>query len=180
MNRSAVRLLSMIAAIALSSFGVPAFQAQDNGHWARLQFLIGRWSGAGSGQPGQAIKGGTAFSFDLDKQIIVRKNRAEYAPKPGEKTGAVHEDLMIIYQGPGTAGFKAIYFDNEGHTITYDVSFAAQGQGVVFDSEGNDKGPRFRLLYEPTKDGALTVEFFVAPPGGELKCYLSGTIKREA
>ncbi len=180
MNRSAVSLLCMIVAMALSSFGVPAFQAQENSPWARLQFLIGSWSGVGSGQPGQPTKGGTTFSFNLDKKIIVRKNRAEYPPKPGEKTGAVHEDLMIIYQEPGTGAFKAIYFDNEGHAIKYDVSFAAQGSGVMFDSEGDGKGPRFRLIYEPAKDGALTVEFFIAPPGGELKSYVKGTIRKEA
>ena len=87
--------------------------------WVPLQFLVGNWSGAGSGQPGDIVGGTTSFSFELGKKILVRKNRAEFSPKPGEKTGVVHEDLLIIYEQPGESRLRAVYFDNEGHAINH-------------------------------------------------------------
>jgi hypothetical protein len=36
----------------------------------------------------------------------------------------------------------------------------------------------FRLVYELLPDGALGTEFFIAPPGGEFKSYVKGTVKK--
>src|SRR5580658_1247866 len=96
-------------------------QAKDP--WEKLEFLIGTWSGGGSGKPGEAVGGEATFSFDLNKKVMIRRNRAETASKPGEKSPVVHEDLMIIYLLPPNDGFHATYFDNEGHVIQYKVSF---------------------------------------------------------
>ncbi len=90
--------------------------------WDQLQFLIGSWSSPVSGQPGQAVSGATTFSFELDGKVIVRKSRAEFAPEPGQTKGLVHADLLVIYQQPAEAQFRAIYFDNEGHIIHYTLS----------------------------------------------------------
>jgi len=46
----------------------------------KLQFLIGSWSSPSFRQPGQGVAGWSTFSYDLDKRIIVRKSRAEFAP----------------------------------------------------------------------------------------------------
>jgi hypothetical protein len=151
-------------------------QAKDP--WGPLSFLLGNWSGAGSGKPGEAIAGSASFSFELDKKVIIRKNRAEFAPKPGERSRAVHEDLMIIYPQQGDGHFRAIYFDNEGHVINYSISFPAKQPSAVFESEGAGEGPRFRLVYEPAANGGLRTEFFIAPPGGEFRSYINGLMKK--
>jgi len=49
----------------------------------------------------------------------------------------------------------------------------------VCGSEAGEKSPRFRLVYEMTKEGMLSVEFLAAPPGGELKSYTKGLLKRQ-
>jgi hypothetical protein len=152
--------------------------AQTEDRWKPFQFLLGSWAGVGSGKPGEASSGSTTFSYDLAKKIIVRKNKAEYPPKAGEKKGQVHEDLLIIYPQTGASQFRAIYFDNEGHVINYGISFPAE-RSAVFESETIEQQPRFRLTYETTKDGQLSVQFFVAPPGGELKPYVKGLLKRQ-
>ena len=174
------RILALIIAMAVFPLCHPAQTpaGQSGDPWEPFQFLIGNWSGTGSGQPGEVVAGWTSFSFDLGKNILVRKNRAELAPKPGEKTGAVHEDLLIVYREPGEPQFRAIYFDNEGHVINYRVSFPAQQQSVVFESDASAKGPRFRLIYELGSDGLLSSEFLIAPPGGEFKTYTQGKVKR--
>lgn len=55
--------------------------------WDPLEFLIGNWSSPVSRQPGTGISGSATFSFDLDKNVIIRRSRAEFAPEPGEEKG---------------------------------------------------------------------------------------------
>ncbi len=146
--------------------------------WDQLQFLIGSWSSPVSGQPGEGVAGSTTFSYQLDKKIVVRSSRAEFAPEPGQAKGLVHEDLLIIYQQPGETHLRAIYFDNETHIIHYVVSFPEKQPAVVFESEATPTSPRARLVYEMTPDGSLTIEFFVAPPGGDLVSHVKGRVRK--
>jgi len=122
--------------------------------------------------------GRTSFSKELGGNILVRKNRVEFPPKPGEKSGIVHEDLLLVYQQPGDSTYRAIYFDNESHVINYVVSLPAKHPAAVFESEGSDKAPRFRLVYSLGPDGLLNVDFLIAPPGGEFRAYTTGKARR--
>ncbi len=147
--------------------------------WDQLQFLIGSWSSPVSGQPGQGVSGSTTFSYELDRKVIVRKSRAEFAPEPGASQGLVHEDLLVIYQQPGETQLRAIYFDNESHIIHYTLEFPPGQRAVVFESEASEVSPRARLVYEAAADGSLRIEFSVAAPGGELLSHVKGTVIRE-
>ena len=148
--------------------------------WDQSQFLIGSWSSPVSGQPGQGVSDSTTFSYELDKKIIVRKSRAEFAPEPREAQGLVHEDLLVTYQQPGETHFRAIYFDNESHIIHYTLSFPARQPAVVFESEASETSPRARLNYETAGEDTLVTEFFVAAPGGELLSHVKGTVMRKS
>jgi hypothetical protein len=120
-----------------------------------LQFLIGTWIGAGTGEPG-AGQGEFSFTPDLNGQVLVRRSFNQLA------SGPRHEDLMIVYLEGAP---RAIYFDSEGHVIHYEVSTPSKN-AVVFDS---DDAPGYRLSY--TLDGKnLTGKFEV---GG--KTYLTWT-----
>jgi hypothetical protein len=149
------------------------------GPWAKLNFLVGEWQGIGTGAPGEGV-GGTSFAFELNMNVLVRKNWATYPPKAGETKGLSHEDLMIVYPAPGGAGLKAIYFDNESHVIEYAVSVPAQGDGAVFESDPAKAGPRFKLVYSLPGDGNLNVVFSMAMPGGDFKEYARGVLAKKA
>lgn len=116
--KNCLSLLLMSVLLCGHTFAQPV---KTSDPWAGWQFLLGDWVATGSGEPGEAV-GHFSFSFDLDKKIIVRKNRADYPPRPGEARGFSHVDLLIVYPSPSDTQFRAIYFDNEGHCIICDTA----------------------------------------------------------
>jgi hypothetical protein len=146
--------------------------------WAGLNFLVGEWTGVGSGAPGEAT-GGSSFAFGLDKSVLVRTNWAKFPPKPGEKTGVSHEDLMYFYFDAGQDGPRAIYFDNEKHVIHYLVTFPAKPNAAAFESDPAQKGPRYRITYELKADKTLKNVFLIAPPGQDFQPYVEGTLRKK-
>ena len=74
---------------------------------------------------------------------------------------------------------KAIYFDNEGHVIHYDVSTPTPTT-VTFLSDPATPAPQFRLVYEK-KDSVMFGKFQMHMPGQtDWKSYLewSGAARR--
>jgi len=140
--------------------------------WGPAEFLIGKWTGVGSGALGN---GAGTFSFEsgLQGKVLVRKSFAEYPPAGG-KPASRHDDLMVIYRDEGDSRLKATYFDSEGHVIQYAVK--AAGEGVVFESGG--PGPRYRLSYVPEKPGRLRLKFEIAPPGKEFATYIEAEAEK--
>lgn len=149
----------------------------SNDEWKPFAFLVGPWMGVGSGSPGEG-SGYFTFAFDLDSTVLVRKNHSEYPPAAGETQGTVHDDLMIVYRDPNSGGFRAVYFDNEGHVIHYVVSCSSEPLAVTFDSEPGPGRPHYRLLYTQEQSGLVSIEFLIGPPGGELKRYLKGSAQK--
>src|SRR5262252_7525043 len=130
--------------------------------WEAFRFLVGEWVGKGSGSPGEAT-GAFSFSFDLEEKILVRKNRADY-PATKDKPAYSHTDLMVIYkEGPE---IRAIYFDNEGHTIHYAVTISKDlPTRITFLGDISTSAPRFRFVYSKINNNNMTFQFDVAPPG---------------
>lgn len=158
---------------ALNNF----FCQSTKNDWSPLQFLIGEWTGERSGSPGEA-KGAFTFSYDLQNQIMVRKNYAEYPAQNG-RSAFKHDDLMIVYHEGGST--KAIYFDNEGHVINYSVSLSEDLNTITFVSDINSAAPRFRLIYTKSGENTMKISFEFAPPGKpeEFSKYLGGVVKKK-
>jgi hypothetical protein len=183
------RSLCSLAVLVLVGNGTCADDQKDP--WASFQFLIGDWVGEGSGQPGQG-EGRFSLKPDLEGKILVRRNHASY-PAQGGRPPVSHDDLMVIYPGEKESA-RAIYFDNEGHVIHYTVTSGGRilitptrnvagliTPGLVFLSESQPSGPRFRLSYTQEKAGLVSIKFEIAPPGkpDEFKTYLEGKVRRK-
>ena len=69
---------------------------------------------------------------------------------------------------------EAIYFDNEGHTIKYKVSFTENS--VVLTSDIVPNMTRFRFTYITVDNKTVNTTFEMASPQSpeEFKMYLSG------
>ena len=149
--------------------------SQQNTTWAKWDWLMGDWIGEGSGQPGQ---GGGTFSFtpDLDENIIVRKSHSEY-PASVNKPAVIHDDLMIIYRDLNGNPSNAIYFDNEGHTIEYQVNY--NEKSIVLLSEKIPNVPAFRLTYTLLDSDTLNTKFEMSQDGENFFTYIEGKSIRE-
>jgi hypothetical protein len=164
-----MRLLVILLSAALQIAAQPA----GNADWKKLEFLLGKWTGAAGEKESPLGAGQGSFSFELqlDRKIIIRRNNASY------DSGARHDDLMVIYfDGPQDSPPRAIYFDSEGHVIRYNVATPAANR-AVFESDGTQPGPKYRLSYW-MQGSALKGTFELAPPGAEYKTYLSWTSRR--
>ena len=153
----------------------PALGGDDR--WADFRFLIGSW--VGEGPPAQG-SGSFSLEPDLENKILLRRNTA-YVPATKSRPAARHEDLMVIYPDQAAKGFRAVYFDNEGHVIEYSVTALPAGKGLVFLGAAAPSTPRFRLTYIKTEGDKVAIEFEIAPPGQpeRFRRYLAGTARRK-
>src|SRR5206468_3504124 len=101
---------------------------------------------------------------DLRGTVLVRRNTADL-PAANGRPAARHEDLMVVFREQGGKQFRASYFDSEGHVIQYAVAPLADRKGLVFVSDADPSGPRFRLTYAKGEGEKVTVKFEIAPPG---------------
>jgi hypothetical protein len=143
-----------------------------------LQFLLGDWVGEGGGGPGQG-SGYFSFAPDLQAQVIVRKNHAEY-PATQDQPAYQHDDLMIVYNDADKTT-RAIYFDNEGHVIRYSVEFVGGRNAVTFLSDPEPSAPRYRLTYTQTAPERVSITFEIAPHDNSqaFATYITSTAWRK-
>jgi hypothetical protein len=148
--------------------------------WAAFRFLVGEWTGEGSGQPGQA-KGGFSFRPDLAGRVMVRRNRAEVTTTAGLPP-TIHEDLMVVYPAARGQPLRAVYFDNEDHIINYTVQGSENPRTLTFESESDPRTPRYRLIYTLKGEDRVGITFAIAPPGKpeEFKTYIEASARRKS
>ncbi len=162
-----------LIAVFILLLSTAAFAQQSTG-WDKWKWLMGEWHGEGDGKPGQ---GSGTFSFkpDLSEKILVRKSHSEY-PATANKPEIIHDDLMIIYPDYSGAPSKAIYFDNEGHTINYSISYT--GNSIVMTSDKIANVPVFRLTYSLLDDGSVNTKFEISQDGTTFTTYVEGKSKK--
>src|SRR4051812_46767530 len=146
---------------------------------SKWQALVGEWV---SDNEGDATKGtgNCSFRFDLQQNILIRRNHADL-PAGGARPGGAHDDLMVIYPAAGAANqSRAMYFDDEGHVIDYSGGWSADGATLTLTSKASPGAPQYRLLYTKIDGDKFTVSFEIAPPNqpNSFKQYVSGKIKR--
>ncbi len=115
------------------------------------------------------------FTFDLDKNVIVRKSHSEY-PAADNKPLIIHDDLMVVYHNPGGGPDKAIYFDNERHTINYTVNY--QVKSIVMTSDKLPQTPVFRLVYTLLENEKVNTRFEMSQDGEKFTPYVEGKSKK--
>ncbi len=146
--------------------GLAVAQSATPDPWAALKFLEGAWEAktSGAGSAGAASAGSYSFRKELGGHILARHSSSDSCKGPAD-FDCDHGDLLYIYQDMPGQPLKAIYFDNEGHTIHYNVTTPVPGSVVLLSEAG--PGPQFRLSYE-LKGGVMSGKFQVHLPGVEV------------
>jgi len=131
--------------------------------WLGVRFLVGSWESKTTGGIAQAkASAGYAFRLELREHILARHSRSGACNAPDD-FDCQHSDLLYLYPNPNGGALQAIFFDNEGHVIHYDVSTPAPNS-VVFISDPVQPGPQYRLSYELVA-GVLSGKFELKMPG---------------
>jgi hypothetical protein len=158
----------------------PALTAQplvNTDPWVGVRFLIGSWEAKTTGGVAQAqASAGYAFRLELRDHILARHTRSGSCIAPDD-FDCQHSDLLYIYPGGNGFALQAIYFDNEGHVIRYDLS-TPKPNAVVFLSDPAQPGPQYRLSYE-LLEGVMNGKFELKMPGqADFTSYLEWSGKR--
>jgi uncharacterized protein YaiE (UPF0345 family) len=173
---------AVLSLLVLPLTGLPAAAqnppAPKPDAWQSLSFLEGTWDAKTTGSSGVEAGGSYTFRRELEGHVLARHSRTDAGCKGPENYDCEHGDLLYVYEEAPGQPVKAIYFDNEGHVIHYDVSTPALGT-VVFLSEGSRPGPQFRLAYE-LKDSVMSGRFQMRMPGQtEWRSYLEWSGRRK-
>jgi hypothetical protein len=138
-----------------------------------LSFLKGTWEAKATGGQGISVAGTYSFKTELGNHILARHTSDTVCKGPAN-FDCQHKDLFYVYNDAPGQSLKAIYFDNEGHVIHYNVS-VPDATTAIFLSDGSQPGPQFRLMYQ--LNGAVMSGKFQMriPARTEWKSYLEWT-----
>ena len=162
--------------ISLAAFVVGCLHAQTAGPQSAgpletFHFLEGTWEAkTAAGPSAPAVSGTYFFRRELGGHVLARHSNTAACKGPSD-FDCDHGDLLYVYSDGEGQPLKAIYFDNEGHVIHYDVS-APTPTKAVFLSSAATPGPRFQLIYE-LRGNIMSGKFQMQLPGQpEWKSYL--------
>ena len=166
-----IRKLVFVVCMAASCVRIAAPAESAIDPWKSLQFLMGTWEArTQGGSAGAAGVGTYTFQPELRNHVLARHSGSEKCQGPADYD-CEHADLLYIYRDASGQSYKAIYFDNEGHVIHYDVSVPTPTTAILL-SEASRPGPQFRIVYE-LKGTMMYGKFQMRAPGQtEFQSYL--------
>jgi hypothetical protein len=167
--------VSITAALLASLLFVSPLAAQSappaSDPFKALAFLEGNWEATTQNSGQVHVVGTYAFQPELGGHILARHTTSKTSCKGPDTFDCEHGDLLYIFEEAPGQPLKAIYFDNEGHVIHYNVS-TPTASSVIFLSDASVPGPQFRLTYE-LKNSVLSGKFQMQMPGqSDWKSYL--------
>jgi hypothetical protein len=135
-----------------------------------LTFLEGTWDANVQNNAAVQLSGRYTFGRELNGHILARHSTSDAKCTAPANFDCAHGDLLYVFQDASGSPLKAIYFDNEGHVIHYNVSTPKPGVAVFLSPPS--QGPQFRLTYELT-GSVMTGRFQMQMPGqNDWRTYL--------
>jgi hypothetical protein len=175
-TRCGILTAAMIAAVSL----LAQQQSAKPGSFQLLRFMVGRWSGVQSGEPGTG-KSERTYEFVLDGKFLQVRNESTYPPQEKNKAGEVHHDMGMI--GYDRARKKLVFrqFHTEGFVNTYVQQESGDPKKLVFETEAIEDIPagfRARETYTIMSNDEFMERFEVAEPGKDFGLYSEAHFKR--
>ena len=149
--------------------------------WTKLNFLVGSWRGAGTGQPGLS-QVERSYQFILNGKFLEVRSKSTYSPQPQNPKGEVHEELGLISYDSLRKTFVFRQFHKEGFVNQYVLDQALpDGQAIVFTTETIENIPagwRARETYQVVNADEFTEIFELAAPGKNFATYSRSQLRR--
>ena len=114
-------VMALIAAILLPGMGQTG-PASAPDPFKGLGFLEQTWEANTNGSAGVKASGTYTFRRELGGHVLVRHSSKDPGCKGPAAFDCEHGDVLYVFQEAPGQLLKAIYFDNEGHVIHYDVT----------------------------------------------------------
>lgn len=178
----ALGLLGASLALALSAQeSAPTAPKPDP--WEPVRFLLGKWEGDASGEPGTG-KVVRAYAFVLNNRYIEVRNQSTYPPQEKNPKGEVHVDWGMISYDRAAKKLVLRQFNVEGYVNHYVLeSVSPDGRTVVFVTaaiENIPAGWRGRETYTWVSDDEFTEKFELAVPGKDFTTYSESRFRRKS
>ena len=142
---------------------------------ARLDFLIGKWRGPSSGQPGEGQVERECMRI-LNDRFIECRSTVTYPPQKANPKGEVHVERAIYSFDKRAKKLRLRQFHGEGFVNSY-----VEGEPLTFtttDIENIPEGWRARETYKLLSADSLEETFELAEPGKELARYSGSVLER--
>lgn len=122
-------LLFLFVIIAGISFG------QEN-PFAKVEFVIGNWSGSGAGFGNSTSKIESSFQYIMDGKYIQFINESHFAPTDKNPKGEHHIDVGFISYDKSRKKIIIRQFNNEGYINQYLLNDSISNDSLlVFETE---------------------------------------------
>jgi hypothetical protein len=178
MKKTMTGCLFVIAVLALRPAAAQSAPAAPPDPLRSLAFLEGTWDARAQGEQGASASGSYTFLRELGGHLLARHSTSDAGCKGPASFDCTHRDLLLVYQEAAGQPLKAIYFDNEGHVIHYQVT-APDPTTAQFVSDPAQPGPQFRLLYR-LEGAVMSGAFQMRMPGqADWKPYLEWSGRRQ-
>ena len=145
-----------------------------------LSFLVGRWEGTSSGQPGSA-KVQREYVRVLNSHFIRVQNKSVYPPQEKNPKGETHEDYGMFSFDKTRKSAVLRQFHVEGFVNQYVSDLSPQDGKIVFTSEAIENIPtgyRARESYTVLGPDEFEEHFELAEPGKAFETYSRARFKR--
>jgi len=168
-------MLTIITTILL----VLTVQSAPVDPWANMRFIVGKWDGVSSGQPGNGIVSRT-YEFVLANKFLQVRNKSSYAPQEKNPKGEVHEEWGLFSYDSARKKLILRQFHVEGFVNQYVVQSENRTE-LVFTTEAIENIPsgfRARETYRILGPDEFIERFEIAEPGKDFELYSETKFRR--
>jgi len=164
------RLSAFLSAILLT-----ALISASEDPFGRLGFLLGAWSGTGSGFGSDSSKIEAQYQYLMDGEYILATHDSRFEPTPSKPEGEHHMDYGIISFDKHRDKIVYRQFNIEGYVNQYVLSDSlSTSNKLVFLTETIENfvpGGKARWSIEKISDDHIITSFDVSFPGKQYACF---------
>lgn len=154
------------------TFGLSFGQTKN---FDRLSFVIGNWTGTGSGFGNDKSKIESSFQLIMDEKYIEVKNESWFEPTEKNPKGEHHIDKGFISYDKSRNTIVFRQFNNEGYINQYILNDSLSNDSIlVFETENIENfvpGGKARWTIKKVSENQIETTFDVSFPNKGYTCF---------